>query len=224
MGTATVLSARTGPVLSPDRRDTVAAGALAVAGVLFVAYPALRPYSDESTLDGAAALSSTAWVVAHLLAMAAFVLLALGLARALPRGRSGRTAVVTAWLGTALILPYYGVETFGLQVIAQRALDDGDASLLALADTLHTGGIAVVVFGAGLVLLAVAGAALGLALWSGGGVVRLGGLLAGSGLVLYVPQYFAPGGLRIAHGVILGVGLVLLAAVAWRTGTRALEP
>jgi hypothetical protein len=34
-------------------RVRTAALALAVAGILFVLYPALRPYTDETTLDGA---------------------------------------------------------------------------------------------------------------------------------------------------------------------------
>jgi hypothetical protein len=36
-------------------RVRVAAVALAVAGILFVLYPDLRPYTDETTLDGARA-------------------------------------------------------------------------------------------------------------------------------------------------------------------------
>ena len=43
-------------------RVRVAAAALAVAGILFVRYPATRPYPDEKSLQGAQAFSSTAWV------------------------------------------------------------------------------------------------------------------------------------------------------------------
>jgi hypothetical protein len=50
-------------------RVRAAAVALAVAGILFVLYPALRPYTDESTLDGARAFTSTAWVASHVMGM-----------------------------------------------------------------------------------------------------------------------------------------------------------
>jgi len=53
---------------------------LAAAGVLFVLYPAVRPWRDESTVDGAiAAMSSGAWVASHLFAMVGFILVSLAL-------------------------------------------------------------------------------------------------------------------------------------------------
>ncbi len=53
---------------------------LAVSGILFVLYPLLRPFSDESSLQGAEAFASTAWILAYMLAVqVAFILLALGL-------------------------------------------------------------------------------------------------------------------------------------------------
>jgi hypothetical protein len=60
-------------------RVRLLAVSLAVAGILFVLYPLLRPFSDESSLQGAQAFASTAWIVAHLLAVVGFILLALGL-------------------------------------------------------------------------------------------------------------------------------------------------
>ena len=53
--------------------------ALIVAGVFFVLYPALRPFSDEVSLQGAAAFASPYWLAAHMLAMIAFSLLVIGL-------------------------------------------------------------------------------------------------------------------------------------------------
>jgi hypothetical protein len=53
-------------------RVRLGALALGMAGVFFVLYPAIRPYSDETSLQGAAAFASTAWIVAHVLAMAGF--------------------------------------------------------------------------------------------------------------------------------------------------------
>src|SRR5699024_3627525 len=198
------------------RSRRLGAAALAVAGALFIAYPALRPYSQESTLDGAAAMSSTAWVASHLFGIVAFVLVAFGVTRTVPPGRPGCIATVAAWLGTVLVLPYYGAETFGLQVIAQRALEDGDASLLTLAEDVRMGAVPVTMFGAGLLALAVAGVALAVAARADGGLSRLAGLLAGAGLALYLPQFFAGPALRIGHGVLLGAGLLLLAVATRR--------
>jgi hypothetical protein len=51
---------------------------LALSGIFFVLYPAIRPASDESSLLGAEAFASFSRVLAHSLAMA-FVLLVWGL-------------------------------------------------------------------------------------------------------------------------------------------------
>ena len=59
-------------------RIRVAAISLALSGIFFVLYPAIRPASDESSLLGAEAFASFSWVLAHSLAMA-FVLLVWGL-------------------------------------------------------------------------------------------------------------------------------------------------
>ena len=67
-------------------------------------YPAIRPFSDESTLRGAQAFSSASWQVAHALAMVAFILLTFGLC-----------GLVLTAAGTRLTLPYYGAENFGPQ-------------------------------------------------------------------------------------------------------------
>src|SRR5437660_5388453 len=95
---------------------------LAVAGVLFVLYPAIRPFSDETTLRGAEAFASNAWIVAHVLAMLAFVLLSLGVLGSYAQLRRGAgewpaaLAVVLSWVA-GLTLPYYGAEAFGLHAI-----------------------------------------------------------------------------------------------------------
>ena len=59
-------------------RIRLAAISLALSGIFFVLYPAIRPASDESFLLGAVAFASFSWVLAHSLAMA-FVLLVWGL-------------------------------------------------------------------------------------------------------------------------------------------------
>jgi hypothetical protein len=55
-------------------RIRLAAISLALSGIFFVLYPAIRPASDESFLHVAEAFASFSWVLARSLAMA-FVLL-----------------------------------------------------------------------------------------------------------------------------------------------------
>ncbi|PZS17460.1 MAG: hypothetical protein DLM60_13770 [Pseudonocardiales bacterium] len=62
---------------SPTRLGALAFGA---AGVLFLLYPAVRPWNDETTAAGALrSMGSSAWVAAHLFAMIGFILVPLGL-------------------------------------------------------------------------------------------------------------------------------------------------
>ena len=117
--------------------------ALAVAGVLFVLYPAVRPWHDESTVEGAIkSMSSGAWVAAHLFAMVGFILVALGLLavwNVLRRTRAeglALAAVVTGWIGVGLTLPYYGAEDFGLNAIARKASEGKVSDLLHRVDHL----------------------------------------------------------------------------------------
>jgi hypothetical protein len=173
---------------------------LGLAGVLFVAYPVVRPWGDSTVAGAAAAFSSPAWVAAHLAAVAGFVLVGLAL-----RG-FGRAAEVTWWVGTGLVLPYYGAEVFALHVLGQRL---SGQQLSDLAEAIRLGPAAAVVFVAGLVALAVAGVLVAVR----EGVVALPFAV---GMVAFLPQFFAGPEVRIAHGVLLGVGLVLLAARAAR--------
>src|ERR1044072_1204764 len=90
---------------------------LVLSGVLFVLYPALRPWQDETTVAGAhEAMGSTAWVAAHFCAMVGFVLVPIAL-RGL-RERIGTAPAIVAWVGAGLVLPYYGAEDFGLHAAA----------------------------------------------------------------------------------------------------------
>lgn len=105
-------------------------GVTGVTGVLFVLYPVVRPYSDETTLAGAEALASSAWIAAHVFAMIGFVLLGLvmlflrDLLAATPGRHQARLATILTWVGAGLTLPYYGAEAFALNVIARQAVRD----------------------------------------------------------------------------------------------------
>jgi hypothetical protein len=167
---------------------------LAAAGVLFVVYPLVRPWGDATPDGMAAAFASPYWLLAHMAAMAAFVLVGVGLTR-LP----GRAALVTWVAGTALVLPYYGAEAFALHALA------GEPDVAALAEKIRMGATQMTVFGAGLGLLAVAGVLTAIA-------VGRAGVVFAAGMVLYLPQFFADPALRIAHGVLLAIGCLILAA------------
>jgi hypothetical protein len=204
----------------------IGAASLALGGIMFVLYPAVRPWHDESTVDGAtASMQSGAWVAAHLFGMLGFILVSLGVLALRDRlaGTPGHTAaglaVVTTWLGTGLTLPYFGAEDFALHAIAGRAAG-GSIDLLDLVEAVRFGPVAVTTFGLGLLLLAVGGVLVAVAVARSGALPRLRGVLYGVGFVLFLPQFYTPPAARIAHGVLLGAGAVWLAVALWRHPAR----
>lgn len=229
---ATLAPARPATTAPRLRRWTVAA--LVAAGTGFVLFPALRPWPDENVATPAlaAALASDRWVAAHLcgtLAIALVAPAALGLRRLLDAGAPGTAAqrllggaATCAGAGALLSALYFGAETFGIRAVAEGALAPGTTTGTTFLDTVtavRTGPVATALFGAGLLLLAVAGVLVALALhrtrWPWAGVPFA------VGLALLLPQFWGGPGLRIAHGVLLGAGCVLLAAVAARATTAA---
>jgi hypothetical protein len=208
-------------------RSTAAVG-LVVSGLAFAAYPLLRPYGPETGVGFAAHIASPLWVVAHVLGMVGFTALALAL-RALVRtgtpwrwdGRPLRMVETRMWLALALLLPYYGAEAYGLNAVGRQALgQDIDAG--AVAQAFRYAPFELGTFAVGLVLVMLVGLRLVHGTWVTGGVTRLGGLLTGIGLVTYVPQFFAAPEVRMAHGVVLGLGMLVLAwSVAQPRSLRA---
>jgi len=206
-------------------RIRVGAAALAAAGVLFAAYPALRPWHDEGTVAGAAAsMSSTAWVAAHFFAMLAFILMPLGLlalraALAATRAEPlALTAAVLAWTGSGLVLPYYGAEDFGLHAIAGSA--GSRAELLSLVHAVRYQPLAMTIFATGLLLLAASAIMAAVAVWQSHVLPRTSGMLFAAGIALFLPQFFTPAAVRIAHGILLAAGSIVLAAALWAWAGR----
>jgi hypothetical protein len=197
------------------------AGALAISGILFVIYPALRPFSDERSLLGAAAFGSGAWLASHMLAIVAFTLLPpglLGLQRSLLGTSAERllfVAVVLSMIGTGFTLPFYGGEAYGLHALGQEALRQHSASPLGLVEVIRSGpGLAM--FLAGLLLLAASAIATATALWRSCRYPKASGVPFAVGMSLYIPQFFGAQPLRIAHGLLVAVGCVWIAACLWR--------
>jgi len=206
-------------------RIRAGAAALAASGVLFLAYPALRPWHDEATVAGAtASMSSTAWVTAHFFAMLGFILMPLGLlavraALAATRAEPlALTAAVLAWIGAGLVLPYYGAEDFGLHAIAGSA--GPRAGLLSLVHAVRYQPLAVTIFAAGLLLLAAAGILAAIAVWRSHVLPRASGILFAAGFALFLPQFFSPAAIRIGHGILVAAGSIILAAALWASADR----
>ncbi|GLY67190.1 hypothetical protein [Amycolatopsis taiwanensis] len=206
------------------RGARAAAIGLGLAGVLFAVYPATRPYSDESTLDGAAAMASPAWIVAHLAAVVGFVLVSLGLlALRLAIGGTGlaRASVISGLVGVGLTLPYYGAEVFGGNAIAARALADNNPALMSAVDAMRFNPAAAVLFAGGLLLIAVAAILVAAAIWRSGALPRSSGVLFAVAFALFIPQFYASPALRIAHGVLVAVGCLWLATGLWQVRRTA---
>jgi hypothetical protein len=213
-------------------RSAARSGALIVclAGLLFLVYPVVRPYSDETTTAGARAMSSQAWIVAHMAAVIGFILIPLGLLAlrdllgASPaRGLASR-AMLTAWVGVGLTLPFYGAEIFGVHAIAQRAVDDNNADVLKSVDVFRYHPVAVTIFAGGLLLLATGAVLAAIAVARSGLLPRRSGVLFAAGFALFIPQFFTPGPVRMVHGLLIAVGCGWLALGMWHAGQETKSP
>ena len=191
--------------------SSTGARALTAAGALFVLYPAVRPWSDATADGSAAAFASPWWLVAHLAAVAGFVLVGVGLLalRDLVGGRAAGAALGTWTAGAALVLPYYGAETFALHALG--GLSGTGIDVPALAEAVRMGPVQVVAFAAGLLLLAAGAVLAAVAVVRAGLAPAWRAVLWAAGFALYLPQFFLSPEVRIAHGVLVGVGCVLLA-------------
>ncbi len=197
-------------------RSRLAALALTVSGILFVLYPAIRPFSDESSLQGALAFASSAWVLAHSLAMLAFILLTLGLlglylrlqATAVERG--ALLALVLSWIGVGLTLPYYGAEVFGLHAIGQAALGQHNPALLSLVNSVRwEQGIVFIL--TGLVLLASGTILFAIAIWRSGILLKWSGIPLAIGFALFIPQFTTSQFVRVGFGLFILLACLLRA-------------
>jgi hypothetical protein len=205
--------------------------ALAAAGLLFIAYPAVRPWHDETTLDGAiASMSSAAWVASHLFAMIGFTLLPLGLlalrgvVSATRAEATAFAAVITTWIGAGLTLPYYGAEDFGLHAIASRAAQGDPVDVLELAEAVRFSPVAATTFAVGLLALGAGAMLAAVAVWRSGVLPRYSAVPFALGFALFIPQFYAPPAVRIAHGVLVCAGSIWLAFAIWQADRSAADP
>jgi hypothetical protein len=190
--------------------------AFVAAGILFVAYPALRPFSSETGIEGAQAFASTNWILAHSLAMAAFILLGLGLLGVLQdlRGagaeRLAGWGMVLSWIGIGMTLPYYGAEVFGLHAVGQAVVDRNNPDLMSIVNNIRWE-VGIFWILAGLAALGIGVILFAIAIWRSGRLARWSGIVLAIAFALYIPQFAAGQPLRVAHGVLILVGAMLLA-------------
>jgi hypothetical protein len=197
--------------------------ALGAAGVLFVLYPTVRPWNDETTAAGALqSMGSGAWVASHLFAMIGFILVPLGLlvvsriVHGTPGAGLAPVAVVTTWIGAGMTLPYYGAEDFALNAVANLARTGAGIDVPAVAEAVRYGPAAVTTFVLGLILLGVGAVLAAIAIARSGALPPASGILVALGFALFIPQFFGPPAFRIAHGVLLAAGLIWLAVMVGR--------
>ena len=206
-------------------RGRMSAISLAISGILFVLYPALRPFSSEKGLEGAAAFGSSHWIVAHMLAMVGFTLLALGLVgwhqtlqRSEVEGSAFRAFVVTL-AGIGLTLPFYGGEAYGLHAIGREALNRGDGSLVEMS-TVVRGGAGLAMFLIGLLALGIGAIMVARVIWKSNEFAKWIGIPFATGFALYIPQFFGTQPLRVAHGLLVAAGCALIAIGMWRQSAK----
>lgn len=191
-----------------------------ISGTAFALYPMIRPFSDEASMDGAAAFASSEWMIAHILAMIAFTFLPLGFLgvyKNLEKASLTSTAyraVLLSVIGIGFTLPFYGGETFGLHAIGSEALRQQSENLMSL-ETIVRSGPGFILFIVGLVLLGISANMISVALWKSGSSLRWSGIPLAVGMTLYLPQFLADQPLRIAHGLLVGFGCLII-VWAWR--------
>lgn len=215
--------------MSPSRTQTrLGALALAAGGALLVLYPVTRPWADESTLEGARqSMGSDAWVLSHFFGMLGFILVPMGLLAIAATVQGTRAKpwaaamVVTGWLGSGLVLPYFGAEDFGLNAIARAAAQSPSLELLSLVEGVRFNAWAISSFAAGLMALGTSAILAAAALWRSGAFPRPVGIPFALGYALYIPQFYAPAAVRIAHGLLVGAGLAWVALALWRSQSSA---
>ena len=216
------LDTRTIPMAVP----ILTAISLVVAGILFVAYPALRPFSSEAGLEGAQAFASTNWIIAHSLAMAGFILLGLALLGICDqlRGTRGERAaswgMVLTWAGIGLTLPYYGAEVFGLHAVGQAVVDRSNPDLMSIVNNIRWE-VGIFWILAGLAALGLGVVLFAIAIWRSGRLARWSGIVLAIAFALYIPQFAAGQPLRVAHGVLILIGALIL---GWALLAQPREP
>jgi hypothetical protein len=123
----------------------------------------------------------------------------------------GFWTLVAGLLAVGLLLPFYGGEAFGLHAIGAEALRQHSLALVGLAEVVRSGP-ELIMFLIGLLLLAVSGIMAAVAIWTSGQFPKWSGVPFALGFALYIPQFFGNQPIRVAHGLLVTVGCLWIAA------------
>ena len=197
----------------------LAASSLVLSGVFFVLFPVVRPFFDESSLQGAKEFASAQWLVAHAFGMGGFILLTLGILGVYFRLQNTEVerwvlcALVLSIIGIGLTLPFFGVEAFSLQVVGQAAVNQNNPALIPLVNQIRFGP-AIAFIGTGLIMVAAATILLAVAIWRSGAMSKWSGVPSAIGFAVYIPQLqgdpvFQP--IRVAIGLVIALGCTWIA-------------
>lgn len=198
-------------------RSRFSAVMLIVSGACFTLFPVLRPFFDESAIQGAAQFASARWVLAHSFGMAGFITLCLGYLGVYARLRTTNlerrtfVAVVLSWIGCGLTLPFFGAEAFSLQVIGRAALQKNDATLLPLINQVRFGP-GLYFIGLGLLTLAAGTVILSTSIWKSGLLPKWSGVPLAVAFLVYIPQLQ---GAPLFQPIRIVVALVILSGCIW---------
>ncbi len=210
---------------SLSARQLLGASSIACSGLLFALFPILRPWSDttETAAGLAEAFTSPWWIASHLVGALALVLLPFGAIPirdahlASPGAAAARATLPLLCAGVGLTLLYYGAETFALPAVA------GDAStILERSASIRFGAVQVTLLGVGLLCIAAGAITLAIAVWRGRILPRSSAVPLAAMIALYLPQFFAPPPVRVAHGIFTAIAALWLAGSLWRA--RASSP
>ncbi|HZY46647.1 MAG TPA: hypothetical protein VFE96_02515 [Candidatus Bathyarchaeia archaeon] len=198
-------------------RIRLGAISLVLSGLFFVLFPAVRPFFDETSLQGAKEFASTQWVLAHTFGIVGFILLGLGFLGIYIRleetevERWAFRSLVLSWIGMGLTLPFFGAEAFSLQVIGQTIVNQNNPALIPLINQVRYGP-GIIFIGIGLVLLAAATILQAFAIWRSGVLPRWSGVPLAIGFAVYIPQLQ---GDPIFQPIRIVVALVIFLGCAW---------
>jgi hypothetical protein len=194
---------------------------LGLSGFFFGTFPLLRPTGDEqgaaNTRLVAQTMASNEWLISHLLVGLAFLLLIFGALTLYSRLATTQSeplafgAIIALLGGIALLLPIIGLEAIALRAVAKMAPDGAGAFLVGIQEV--RGGVGAPVFLVGLLLLAVGGILLAIAIWRTRVLPRWAGIILATGLALFLPLLPPP--VRIADGLAILLGAGFLARALW---------
>jgi hypothetical protein len=190
---------------------------LVIAGVFFILFPVVRPFFDETSIQGAREFASNQWVIAHSLGIGGFILLSLGFLGLYLHLRDTRVegwalrGFVLCLVGTGLTLPFFGAEAFGLQVIGSAAVNQNNTDLIPLVNQLRFGpGIALII--SGLICVAAATIVMAAIVWRSQALPKWSGIPLAAGFAVYIPQLQGDPTFQVVR---IGVGILILFGCCW---------